>query len=1368
VTLPTRRDEQPRAPCLLVALAVIVSALWIVSPASAAEVGHRDFSYGSNTSAPTKDEPQSKLWFNDGSWWGSLYNGFTLKYHIYRLNWTSQTWIDTGTIIDSRDNSRADTLWDGTHLYVATAGTRDLAGDAARILRYSYNVTTKTYLLDPGFPVTITPTGVSAIVMDKDGTGRLWATYTKDSQVYVTHSTTDTASWATPFVLPVAGATGLLAQDISAIVAFDNKIGVMWSNQVDWAFYFAVHVDGDPAGTWQRTTAYQGTEFSDNHINLKSLESDPSGQVFASVKTSLNAPTAPLVVLLRMRADLTWTSHVFGTVADQHTRPIINIDAENRRLYMFATAPCCNGGSIYYKQTSLDDLSFAPGVGTPFLESDIDTTINYATTSKQELSSSTGMVVLASDDTTRVYRHNSMGLGSGDSRPPETTIVSGPSGSTHVTSATFDFSADESGATFQCRLDGGAYEGCTALKNYSGLSPGPHSFDVRAIDLVGNVDPTPAVANWTVDLTTTVTVPVAADSYVDENNPNANRGTVVNLASDGSPKNDGYLRFDVSGLSSGIARASVRIHLTNGSSNGPAMYGTSNAWTEAGLTWNNRPLATTGALDDHGAVGANTWVEYDVTPFVAGNGSYSFILGSSSSDAVTFNSREALRNTPELVIDLATGDSTPPDTSIVSGPTGTVPSTNAAFSFSSSEAGPTFECSLDSAPFTACSTPQSYSELSEDEHSFAVRATDQAGNTDPTPASTTWIVSSSGTLSIGPVADADVLADKPTQNRGLTSSLISDASPATQSFLRFDVDGLAGGIETASLRVFASNGSVNGPAAYPTVNSWSETGITWNNKPQASGPVIDDVDQVPLNTWVDYDVTSVVTGNGTYSFVLTTPSNDAVELKSREGPVNDPELVITTSGEDEVPPETSIDSGPSGPVTTDLASFTFSSLEEGSTFNCRLDSGLWGPCTSPKTYTELDDGHHVFEVAAIDPAGNVDPTPASRDWVKDTVAPSVSQETPSAGATNAGAAVDVVAVFSEPMLPSSIGSGTFTLTQRGSPTPVPAAITYSPGTATATLDPDADLSPDTIYDALITGGSAGLRDVAGNAMASDHAWSFQTASLDVTAPETTIDSGPMGTTDETTATLTFSSSEPGSTFECSLDAAAYDICTSGRTYTGITNGQHTFSVRAIDAAGNVDPTPATNVWTVEAPFFQDAFGSGSFDAWTTVSTGADGSTSVQSGAARLSATTAIGSFAYARAILGAAQTAVTVEGRFRVTSEGASGGNVPLFRLFDGVGTRLVSIHRQNADASRIYANHSGTNFATTGTVPLDVWTEVWVRVVTAGPGAGTVQVRIDDNLVYSTSSASVGSSGVMTIQIGNETKRQAFTLFTDDILVGP
>jgi hypothetical protein len=98
---------------------------------------------------------------------------------------------------------------------------------------------------------------------------------------------------------------------------------------------------------------------------------------------------------------------------------------------------------------------------------------------------------------------------------------------------------------------------------------------------------------------------------------------------------------------------------------------------------------------------------------------------------------------------------------------------------------------------------------------------------------------------------------------------------------------------------------------------------------------------------------------------------------------------------DTVPPETTITSGPSGSVGSQSASFQLASSERDGKFECRLDSGAWALCSSPKSYSGLGAGPHDFLVRAIDRAGNVDPTPASRNWTVETAPP--ASETPAPG-----------------------------------------------------------------------------------------------------------------------------------------------------------------------------------------------------------------------------------------------------------------------------------------------------------------------------------------------------------------------------------
>jgi PKD repeat protein len=389
--------------------------------------GFEDMSTQGTGGAATGEKPESKLWWNAGSWWGVLFDTVSQTYHIFRLNRATETWVDTGVPVDNRPKSRADTLWDGQHLYVsshvfASSSATAASGNPARLYRYTYNSTSNSYQLDTGFPIAISDYSSETLTIDKDSTGRLWASWTLGSQVYINTTQGSDAVWGTPSVLPVTGATGLSSDDISAVVAFGGKIGVMWSNQVTSAMYFAEHNDADPPGTWQMSrTAVQGPNQADDHINLKALEGDPQGHLFAAVKTSLDetgSTSAPQILVLRRDpATGNWSSAVFGRVSDCHTRPVLLLDSQHSVLYVFATAPdsgcpfAGSAGTIFMKTSPMSTISFPLGRGTPVIRDPSSPNMNNVTTTKQNVTSATGMVVVASDDVTKRYWHADLTLG---------------------------------------------------------------------------------------------------------------------------------------------------------------------------------------------------------------------------------------------------------------------------------------------------------------------------------------------------------------------------------------------------------------------------------------------------------------------------------------------------------------------------------------------------------------------------------------------------------------------------------------------------------------------------------------------------------------------------------------------------------------------------------------------------------------------------------------------------------------------------------------------------------------------------------------------------------------------------------------------
>lgn len=945
----------------LLILSVVFTLPGLQSVSAIGDVGFKDFLYTGAT-APTGQKPQSKLWFNDGLWWGVLFNKTSGKFEVYRLNWATQVWVTTGTIVDSRPKSSADALWDGAKLYTVSAVPPGTAGDVGiKVMRFSYDTLTKVYSADSSFPVVLATAAIETVVLDKDTTGTLWVTYTDANSsggrnALVTHSTGNDLTWVSPYVIQTTGANTLTNDDISTLVAYNGKIGVMWSNANEDAVYFASHTDGSADNLWVLNPALQGPHYADDHINIKSLQADSSGQVYAAVKTSLNdvnpsTSGEPLILLLELDNNGSWSRRTVARVSDNHTRPIVLLDVENREVYVFMTYQygTQTSGAIYYKKANLDDkaLQFPQGLGTPFIEFSTDTHINNVTSTKQPLNGVTNLVVMAGDDNSRYYFHNVIDLpNAGPTATPTNTAL--PTNTPWPTN-----------------------------------TPLPTATPLPAT----NTPIPPTATNTSVPPTAT---PIGAPLFMDgfESGNFSNWTSVVNTVSgvasvQSSTVYNGSYAAQFMSLATKNSRAYIRKHL-----------GTSQ--TEITASGYFR-------ITQEGANNANIPV-------------FRF-----------FN---------------------PAGTRVVS--------------------------------------------LYRQNGSGLVRIADQ---------STT--LNTSGTMLLN-------------------------------TWTRFDLRVIANGSGSSTLQVY-----MNGVQILNT--STANVGTT--------------------------GVLNIQLGNDTTTQLYTLFADDIV--------VTGPGFASPTP----LPPTATATSTPINPTATPL----------------------------PPTATNT------------------------------------------------------------PINPTA--------------TPLPPTATNTP------IDPTATLLP-------------------------------PTATSELPTPT------PLPTDIPTATPLPTS-------------------------------------------------TPFPTATPLVTPLFSDGFESGNFAAWTSVTTGGDGSAAVQTVAvktgaysARLSATANTGSVAYIRRSLAAAETNLTVSGHFMITQEGLSGANVPLFRLYNASGTRLLTLYRQNLEADHVWVTDGTTRFLTNGLLPLNTWTQVKLHVITAGTGLSTIEVFINDTLVLTTNSASLGTTGVLTVQIGNDTSKQIFTLMADDVVI--
>jgi parallel beta-helix repeat protein len=144
-----------------------------------------------------------------------------------------------------------------------------------------------------------------------------------------------------------------------------------------------------------------------------------------------------------------------------------------------------------------------------------------------------------------------------------------------------------------------------------------------------------------------------------------------------------------------------------------------------------------------------------------------------------------------------------------------------------------------------------------------------------------------------PVADTYVDASAPTATNGSKIYIKVDHSPILNSYLRFEVEGV-GSTSSAILRLYAETSSSTGLTVHRVSDTgWEEGQVTYNNAPSIGSP-IGSTGSFSGGKWLTIDVSSVVKGDGSYAFALTTPSSTAIKLTSSEG-TNKPQLLVPAS-----------------------------------------------------------------------------------------------------------------------------------------------------------------------------------------------------------------------------------------------------------------------------------------------------------------------------------------------------------------------------------------------------------------------------------------------------------------------------------------
>jgi hypothetical protein len=767
-------------------------------------------------------------------------------------------------------------------------------------------------------------------------------------------------------------------------------------------------------------------------------------------------------------------------------------------------------------------------------------------------------------------------------------------GSTQSTSMTFIFSGNDTNGVgidhFECSVDDDQFVTCTSPFTLSKLvDDGTHSFKVMSEDKVGNRGSSPASFNWTVD---SVAPTAKIDSATDGNksaitNDGSTQSTSMTFTFSGNDTGGvGIDHFECNVDSSEFVTCTSPFTFPNLLDDGTHTFrvmsedkvgnrGSSPAsfnWTVDSVAptttidsltdSNDNPITTGGNSSSNSAViifsgidtGGNEGQGVGINHFECSFDGESFTICSTplelselddGAHTIEIRSFDNVGNNDRSPASFIwTIDTVQPNTSITSAfdgnrntvtAGGNTSSTSMTFAFSGTDRGSGidhFECSLDGAPFDLCASPVLLNDLADGSHALEVRAEDNVVNLDSSPASFNWTIDTSApTTSIDSVVDNN--KNSLTNNSGTRSNSITFTFSGTD----------AGEAEIKRFECSLDNSdfvTCTSPFAFPIVSDGSHTfrvraEDNSGNKDATAELFTWNVDTTPPPANID---TAVDGNNSTVSYGSNTTSASIA--------------------------------------------FTFSGTDMGiglDHFECSIDGASFTLCNSPVQFQSLSDGTHTLEVRAEDKVGNEGPTPTAFIWTVNTKPPNTTINSVIDGNNNNVA--------------NNSNTRSNTLTITFSATDVIANVDHFE----CSID-DVEFvtctSPFT-FPNLVSDGSHTFRVRAeDNSGHEDASPALYTWTVDSVAPTTTIISATDGNsntvssgggTPSTSMIFTFSGTDTGvglDHFECSIDGATFETCTSPAQFDNLGSGVHTLDIRAVDSVGNQGVSPTSFSWNVDA------------------------------------------------------------------------------------------------------------------------------------------------------------------------------------------
>lgn len=377
------------------ALAGVLLAAWcgLAAPAPAFHV---------DVPNPTKDKPQSKIWFAQGTWWAWMpVRGGSSIWRRTGTGWQRQTALDAvlaglpgqADVWADESSARA-VLVEPERLTVVGLRWDREAG------RYRMDGRPTDFRMPPRSPK---EKGIETATITRDTQGRWWIAYDWREDMWVrSWSGKDGDDWSAPLAV---NRTKAEEDDICSVVALPDRVGVIWSDQRADAVYFRWHMDAAPPESWGPTeTVDHGGLTADDHVHTAVA---PDGTLYVATKNSVDTVGRPQLVL-RTRDPLgkwTNTGYAVRTEIYQPSRPIVLLADSPARLFLLHSMyrmdhPVPEQSTIVWQAASLPHPDVA-GAAPALL--DAGSRLNDVTGPKANLRAGQVWIVLASDHKGDVY-----------------------------------------------------------------------------------------------------------------------------------------------------------------------------------------------------------------------------------------------------------------------------------------------------------------------------------------------------------------------------------------------------------------------------------------------------------------------------------------------------------------------------------------------------------------------------------------------------------------------------------------------------------------------------------------------------------------------------------------------------------------------------------------------------------------------------------------------------------------------------------------------------------------------------------------------------------------------------------------------------